>query len=115
MLDGAPTEFRLLGEGMSEMAAAIQERDRNLREAIAQKTMLVREVHHRVKNNLQIVMSLLSLQAGRVRDPAATEALRQARARINALALVHRILYEIEDQNHDRPEAPDHRSRRADA
>ena len=99
VLDGAPTEFRLLGEGLSDMAAAIQERDRNLREAVAQKTVLVREVHHRVKNNLQIVMSLLSLQAGRLRDPAATEALRQARARINALALVHRILYEIEDQN----------------
>jgi two-component sensor histidine kinase len=99
VLDGAPSEFRLLGEALADMAGSIQERDRNLREAIAQKTMLVREVHHRVKNNLQIVMSLLSLQAGRLKDPAAQEALRQARARINALALVHRILYEIEDQN----------------
>ncbi len=98
-LAGAPKEFRLLGEALSAMADSIQERDRNLREAVATKTMLVREVHHRVKNNLQIVMSLLSLQAGRLRDPSSQEALRQARARINALALVHRILYEIEDQN----------------
>jgi two-component sensor histidine kinase len=98
-LENAPKEFRLLGEALSDMAEAIQERDRNLRDAVTQKTLLVREVHHRVKNNLQIVMSLLSLQAGRLRDPAAQEALRQARARINALALVHRILYEIEDQN----------------
>jgi len=98
-LDGAPKEFRLLGEALSEMADSIQERDRNLREAVTQKTMMVREVHHRVKNNLQIVMSLLSLQAARLRDPAAQEALKQARARINALALVHRILYELEDQN----------------
>ncbi|HEY2069752.1 MAG TPA: sensor histidine kinase [Rhizomicrobium sp.] len=98
-LDDAPREFRLLGGALSDMADSIQERDRSLREAVAQKTMLIREVHHRVKNNLQIVMSLLSLQAGRLRDPAAQEALRQARARINALALVHRILYEIEDQN----------------
>jgi len=95
----APREFRLLGTAMSDMAEAIQERDKSLREAVAQKTLLVREVHHRVKNNLQIVMSLLSLQAGRLRDPGAQDALKQARARINALALVHRILYEIEDQN----------------
>jgi two-component sensor histidine kinase len=98
-LGGAPTELRLLGEALAEMAASIQDRDRNLREAVAQKTMLVREVHHRVKNNLQIVMSLLSLQAAQLQDPASREALRQARARINALALVHRILYEIEDQS----------------
>ncbi|HXL99221.1 MAG TPA: sensor histidine kinase, partial [Rhizomicrobium sp.] len=97
-LDGAPAEFRQLGEALAAMAESIQERDRRLREAVEQKSMLIREIHHRVKNNLQIVMSLLSLQAGRLRDPASQEALRQARARINALALVHRILYEIEDQ-----------------
>ncbi len=97
-LAGASSEFRILGDALSSMAAAIQERDRSLREAVAQKTLLIREVHHRVKNNLQIVMSLLSLQAQRLTDPVAQEALRQSRARINALALVHRILYEIEDQ-----------------
>jgi len=97
-LDGAPSEFRSLGDALSEMALAIQDRDRSLREAVAQKTVLIKEVHHRVKNNLQIVMSLLSLQAGRLSDPVAKDALAQARVRINALALVHRILYEIEDQ-----------------
>jgi two-component sensor histidine kinase len=81
------------------MADAVQERDRNLREAVEQKTMLIRETHHRVKNNLQIVMSLLSLQMGQLRDPAGREALRQAQIRVNALALVHRILYELEDQD----------------
>jgi len=66
---------------------------------VAQKTVLIKEIHHRVKNNLQVVMSLLSLQAARLSDPAAQLALRQTRARINALALVHRILYEIDDQS----------------
>ena len=98
-LDGAPREFRQLGEALATMAQSIQDRDHHLREAVAQKTMLVREVHHRVKNNLQIVMSLLNLQSGRLRDPAVQAALRQARARINALALVHRTLHEIEDQS----------------
>lgn len=97
-LAGAPSEFRLLGEALSEMAVSIQERDTSLREAVEQKSMLIREIHHRVKNNLQIVMSLLSLQASRMSDPAAEDALTRARVRINALALVHRILYEIEDQ-----------------
>lgn len=98
-LDGAPTELRLLGDALADMAQSIQDRDRRLREALAQKTMLIREVHHRVKNNLQIVMSLLNLQIGRLRDPAAQAALKQAQARINALALVHRTLNEIEDQS----------------
>ena len=98
-LDRAPSEFKLLGEALADMAGAIQDRDRRLRDALDQKSTLVREVHHRVKNNLQIVMSLLSLQAGQLRDPAARDALMQAQVRINALALVHRILHEIEDQS----------------
>jgi len=96
-LEEAPSEFRTLGETFSAMAAAVQDRDHRLREALAQKSLLIKETHHRVKNNLQIVMSLLSLQAGKLRDPAAQNALRQAQVRVNALALVHRILHEIED------------------
>jgi two-component sensor histidine kinase len=99
VLDDAPSEFRVLGDALSEMASSIQDRDRSLRDAVAQKTVLIKEIHHRVKNNLQVVMSLLSLQAARLSDPAAQLALRQTRARINALALVHRILYEIDDQS----------------
>ena len=98
-LDGAPSDFRALGGALADMADAIQERDKSLRDAVKQKTVLIKEIHHRVKNNLQIVMSLLSLQANKLLDPGAQDALKQARTRINALALVHRILYEIEEQN----------------
>ncbi|MBV9992301.1 MAG: hypothetical protein JOZ72_13535 [Alphaproteobacteria bacterium] len=97
-LEDAPVEFKLLGTAMEEMAAGIQDRDRKLRDAIAQKTLLIRETHHRVKNNLQIVMSLLSLQSNQMPDSAVKEALSQAQARIDALALVHRLLHEVEDQ-----------------
>ena len=96
-LAAAPSEFRELGETISTMADAVEDRDRRLRSALEQKSLLIRETHHRVKNNLQIVMSLLSLQAGRLRDPAAQQALRQAQFRVNALALVHRILYENDE------------------
>lgn len=84
---------------MSEMAEGIQDRDRRLREAVNMKTTLIKEIHHRVKNNLQIVMSLLSIQANQVQDAGARDALLQAQTRINALALVHRILNELEDQS----------------
>jgi len=97
-LDGAPEEFQSLGNAMAEMAAGIQDRDKRLRDAVAQKTFLLRETHHRVKNNLQIVMSLLSLQSNQIKDPTAKAALAQAQARIDALALVHRLLHEVEDQ-----------------
>jgi two-component sensor histidine kinase len=98
-LVGAPAEFQLLGDAMSEMASNIQDRDRRLRDAVNLKTTLIKEIHHRVKNNLQIVMSLLSIQANQVKDPGARDALMQAQTRINALALVHRILNELEDQS----------------
>jgi len=81
------------------MAENIQDRDRRLRDSVNLKTTLIREIHHRVKNNLQIVMSLLSIQANQVKDQVAREALMQAQTRINALALVHRILNELEDQS----------------
>jgi two-component sensor histidine kinase len=98
-LADAPVEFKLLGDAMSEMAGGIEDRDRRLRESVEMKTTLIKEIHHRVKNNLQIVMSLLSLQANQVHDPGARDALIQAQTRINALALVHRILNELEDQS----------------
>lgn len=97
-LTGAPAEFTALGQGFSDMANSIQDRDQRLRDAVELKTVLIREIHHRVKNNLQVVMSLLSLQVGQVRDPSARQALVQAQARINALVVVHRILHEIEYQ-----------------
>lgn len=96
-LKDAPREFRDLGDTLATMAQAIQERDTHLRDAVNQKSTMIKEIHHRVKNNLQIVMSLLSLQSDRLRDPAAREALDQTRTRVNALALVHRILYELDN------------------
>ena len=98
-LAGAPTEFQLLGSAFAEMADGIEVRDRRLHDSVEMKTTLIKEIHHRVKNNLQIVMSLLSIQANQVKDASAREALMQAQTRINALALVHRILNELEDQS----------------
>jgi two-component sensor histidine kinase len=92
----APAEIRSLGETFTRMADLISARESELRESLAQKEVLVREIHHRVKNNLQLVMSLLNLHARRIRDPRAEAAFAEARSRINALATLHRRLYESE-------------------
>lgn len=93
----APSELRELAESFQWMAGRIAERDAELTDAVEHQQILVREVHHRVKNNLQIITSLLNLQLGNVREDQAVRALKEAQSRINALAMVHRNLYEAED------------------
>ena len=90
----APRELALFSANLHSMARDIETRDHALQAALEAKTALTHDIHHRVKNNLQIVSSLLTLQAGKLRDPAAREALGQTRARIGALAQIHRLLYE---------------------
>ncbi len=90
----APREIRGVAASLYRMSAAIAERDRRLRESLDHQRRLAREVHHRVKNNFQVVMSLLSLQSSRLGDGEARAAIDQARRRIGALALVHRLIYD---------------------
>ena len=72
-------------------------RTRDLASALEQKSALLHEVDHRVKNNLQLITSLLRLQARRSGDPAVQKALNSAQERVNAVATVHRRLFRGED------------------
>ncbi|NBB64536.1 sensor histidine kinase [Pseudomonas sp. ODNR1LW] len=96
----APSEIRTLARTLDEMAEAIMARDRELTDALAEKDALMREIHHRVKNNLQIISSLLSMQQRALTDAPAKAALGDTRQRISALALIYRTLYQSEDIRH---------------
>jgi two-component sensor histidine kinase len=93
----APPEIRDLADGLDDMSAAIAARDRALSENLIQRDGLLREIHHRVKNNLQVISSLLNLQQRSLTDPAARAAMSDTRQRIAALALIYRALYEGAD------------------
>jgi len=67
--------------------------EENLRSSLTEKDVLLREVHHRVKNNMQIISSLLSLQESASTDRESHEELTKSRQRIRAMALVHETLY----------------------
>lgn len=95
--EGAPAEFRALSETLREMAIRLEGREADLRQSLAQKQVMLREIHHRVKNNLQTVTSLLNLYARIPRGDAVKQAFADVQMRINALALVHRHLYESQD------------------
>jgi two-component sensor histidine kinase len=88
-----PLEVRDLDRALTSAAAALQEREEALTAALKQRDLLMAEIHHRVKNNLQIVASLLSLQADRLRSETARREFAVARDRVQALATLHRHLY----------------------
>jgi two-component sensor histidine kinase len=95
----APLEFRMLGEAVEDMAAAVEHRDQALRDALDEQAVLLREVHHRVKNNLQIVGSLLSLQASRSQNIDTKDALQDALVRIDAMSLSQRFMQQQEEED----------------
>ncbi|WP_316976131.1 sensor histidine kinase [Shumkonia mesophila] len=89
-------------EGMVVLAAVIDISDRKreeerIRDSLKEKDLLLGEIHHRVKNNLQIIHSLLSLQTAGVRDEVALGMLRESQNRVLSMALIHRTLYQSND------------------
>lgn len=99
-LSRAPLEIRDLGQSLMLMASQVRDRETDLRISLDQKNMLLREVHHRVKNNLQLVLSMLNIRDKPGRQSGNRDMVADIRTRIRALALVHRYLYEGDDVRH---------------
>jgi len=90
------------GEGPMILSVIIdlserKQNEKRIRDALREKELLLEEVHHRVKNNLQVVHSLLDLQALRMADDALVGMLRDSQNRIRSMSLIHQTLYQSQD------------------
>jgi PAS domain S-box-containing protein len=90
MKDGSTVGFRV---DISDVKKATEVAEKTLRE----KEVLLKEIHHRVKNNMQVVSSLLSLQAAQIDDPVVESIFAEAQGRVMSMSLVHEILYRSDD------------------
>ena len=89
-------------DGLMVLASVVDITERlraqqKLENMLREKTVLLNEVHHRVKNNLQLVSSLLNLQATHTADPQLRAILGESQSRVRAMALTHQLLYERKD------------------
>ncbi|HNP52370.1 MAG TPA: PAS domain S-box protein [Nitrosomonas nitrosa] len=89
-------------EGVMVLASVIditerKHREQQLEAALKEKELLLAEIHHRVKNNLQIIDSLLGMQSDMLLNNSATSVLRESQNRVKSMALIHQILYESSD------------------
>lgn len=89
--NGKPALF-----GVSRDISEMKKSQKRMSKALQEKEILLKEIHHRVKNNLQVVSSLLSLQSETTSDPKALAAFTEAESKVRSMALVHEILYKSE-------------------
>ena len=91
------TEVGQIAERYNWVMNALEKESAKTENSLKEKEMLLREIHHRVKNNLQVISSLLSLQSRYSKDKQAIEMAKESQNRIKAMALIHEKLYRSKD------------------
>lgn len=92
----APTEIADVSQTFQNMARILMRDEEELEQAVTEKTVLLKEVHHRVRNNLQLIASIISMQNRLLADPEAKAVLRSVQDRVASLATIYRNLYQAE-------------------
>lgn len=96
VIEDAPSELREVSMTFQKLTRILARDEAELEASLAEKTVLLKEVHHRVKNNLQLIASILNLQMRQVHDPSARQVLQSVQDRVIGLATIHRSLYQSE-------------------
>lgn len=96
VLVDAPGEIRDVSETFHNMARILIRDEAAMEEAVAEKTVLLKEVHHRVKNNLQLIASIINMQSRVIDDTDAKRVLRSVQDRVASLATIYKNLYQAE-------------------
>jgi PAS domain S-box-containing protein len=91
------TERKQARERLQQLNAELEERVRQRTANLREKEAMLQEIHHRVKNNLQVISSLINMQANALQDPPSRAALQDCRLRVQSMALIHEKLYESQD------------------
>lgn len=92
-LDNAPPELEEVKRAFNRMTVILSDAEARTKKDLQEKTILLREVHHRVKNNLQMIASIMSLQTRQAKTDESKELLSQLQTRVRGLATIHRSLY----------------------
>ena len=79
------------------LESTVYKRTMSLKNVIEQRELLIKEIHHRVRNNLQTISGLLQLQKGTLKDEQLLAVLNEGQSRINSIALIHQSLYQTDD------------------
>ena len=86
-----------LEEAVAERTQELHQAYQKIKASLEEKDVMLKEIHHRVKNNLQIITSLLRIQSSQMKDQASKEILRISQNRIKSMALIHDSLYRSQD------------------